>query len=164
MPATVEYNHGPRIQSSSVGKVIAKKRSNPKMLASIARNPTASKGKGKGGRLARLSAGSMKKHRFKPGTLALREIRKYQKSGEFLIRRAPFKRLIKDVCEGLYSASVHPNGLRCQPQAADALQEALEAYIVNLFEHTQLESIHRNRITIEPKDMQIVRRIRNENL
>merc|ERR1719440_1440598 len=95
-----------------------------------------------------------KKIRFKPGTVALREIRKYQKSTELLIRKLPFQRLVREV------ASDFQMDLRFQSQAVLALQEAAEAYLVGLFEDTNLCAIHAKRVTIMPKDMQLARRIR----
>jgi histone H3 len=103
------------------------------------------------------STGSIKRnHRYRPGTVALREIRKYQKSTELLIRRLPFQRLIREVAQ-----EFKPD-LRFQSTALLALQEASEAYLVGLFEDTNLCAIHAKRITIMPKDMQLARRIRGE--
>nr|AFY23219.1 histone H3.1 [Hematodinium sp. SG-2012] len=98
-----------------------------------------------------------KKHRFRPGTVALREIRKFQKSTELLIRRLPFQRLVREVSQE------YRTDLRFQTQAVVALQEAAEAYLVGLFEDTNLCAIHAKRVTIMPKDMQLARRIRGEH-
>jgi histone H3/H4 len=97
-----------------------------------------------------------KSHRFKPGTVALREIRKYQKSTELLIRRLPFQRLVRELAQD------YRNDLRFQNSAVLALQEASEAYLVNLFEDTNLCAIHAKRVTIMPKDIYLARRIRGE--
>lgn len=102
------------------------------------------------------TATGIKKHRFRAGTVALREIRKYQKSTEFLIRKLPFQRLVREVAEDF------KQDLRFQSSAIAALQEASEAYIVSLFEDTNLCAIHARRVTIMPKDMQLARRIRGE--
>jgi len=96
------------------------------------------------------------KSRFRPGTIALREIRKYQKTTELLIRRLPFQRLVREISQD------HRGDLRFQTQAVIALQEAAEAYLVGLFEDTNLCAIHAKRVTIMPKDMQLARRIRGE--
>lgn len=93
-------------------------------------------------------------HRFRPGTVALREIRKYQKSTELLIRKLPFQRLVREIAQD------YKCDLRFQSTALLALQEAAEAYMVGLMEDTQLCAIHAKRITIMPKDMQLARRIR----
>ena len=109
---------------------------------------------------ARKSAPSMggikKPHRYRPGTVALREIRKYQKSTELLIRKLPFQRLVREV------AQEYKSDLRFQSSAVLALQEASESYLVSLFEDTNLCAIHAKRVTIMPKDMQLARRIRGE--
>ena len=115
------------------------------------------------GKLANLAAQTVrKKHRFKPGTVALREIRKYQKSTELLIKRLPFQRCARKVAEEESSIGYWQNGVRFQSSAILCLQEALESYIVSLCEDTNLETIHRKRITVAPQDIQLARRIRGE--
>ena len=99
-----------------------------------------------------------KPHRYRPGTVALREIRKYQKSTELLLRKGPFNRLVREIL----TSDLGKYGLRWQQNAIIALQEAAEAYMVRLFEDSQLEAVHGKRITINPKDMQLARRIRGE--
>ena len=101
-------------------------------------------------------SGVKKPYRFKPGTVALREIRKYQKSTELLIRRLPFQRLVRELTQE-YKAD-----MRFQSTALQALQEASEAYLVGLFEDTNLCAIHAKRVTIMTKDIQLARRIRKE--
>ena len=100
--------------------------------------------------------GVKKPYRYRPGTVALREIRKYQKSTEMLIRKLPFQRLVREIAEGFKL------DVRFQSTALLALQEASEAYLVSLFEDTNLCAIHAKRVTIMPKDMQLARRIRGE--
>lgn len=97
-----------------------------------------------------------KSHRYRPGTVALREIRKYQKSTDLLIRKLPFQRLIREI------AYDFKTDVRFQSCALLALQEAAEAYLVSLFEDTNLCAIHAKRVTITPKDLQLARRIRGE--
>ena len=97
-----------------------------------------------------------KPHRYRPGTVALREIRKYQKSNELLIKRLPFQRLVREIAAGFNT------DLRFQSVALLALQEAAEAYLIKLFEDTNLCAIHAKRTTIMVKDMQLARRIRGE--
>lgn len=102
-------------------------------------------------------AGGVKKpHRYRPGTVALREIRKYQKSTELLIRKLPFQRLVKEITQDFNT------DLQFQSAALEALQEAAEAYLVGLFEDVNLCAIHAKRVTIMPKDVQLARRIRGE--
>lgn len=100
--------------------------------------------------------GLKKPHRYRPGTVALREIRRYQKSTELLIRKLPFQRLVREIAEDFQS------DLRWQSSAVAAMQEAAEAYLVGLFEDTNLCAIHAKRVTIMPKDIQLARRIRGE--
>ena len=102
------------------------------------------------------TTGVKKVHRFRPGTVALREIRKYQKSTELLVRKLPFQRLVREI------AQEYKTDLRFQSSAVLALQEAAEAYLVGLFEDTNLCAIHAKRVTIMPRDMQLARRIRGE--
>lgn len=101
-----------------------------------------------------------KPRRYRPGTVALREIRKYQ-SGQkegtrLLIRKLPFQRLVREIATNFKS------DLRFQSSAIEALQEASEAYLVSLFEDTLLCSIHAKRVTIMVQDMQLARRLRRE--
>ncbi|KAH9751205.1 Histone domain-containing protein [Citrus sinensis] len=102
------------------------------------------------------TGGVKKPHCFRPGTVALREIRKYQKSTELLIRKLPFQRLVREIAQDFKT------DLWFQSSAVAALQEAAEAYLVGLFEDTNLCTIHTKRVTIMPKDIQLARRIRGE--
>ena len=100
--------------------------------------------------------GTRKPHRYRPGTVALREIRRYQKGTELLIRKLPFQRLVREIALEINE------DLRFQSTAVLALQEASEAYLISLFEDTNLCAIHAKRVTIMPKDIQLARRIRGE--
>uniref|UniRef100_UPI00398E4049 histone H3-like n=1 Tax=Pristiophorus japonicus TaxID=55135 RepID=UPI00398E4049 len=102
------------------------------------------------------TGGVKKPHRYRPGTVALREIRRYQKSTELLICKLPFQRLVREIAQDVKT------NLRFQSSAVMALQEASEAYLVGLFEDTNLCAIHAKRVTIMPKDIQLARRIRGE--
>jgi histone H3 len=121
-----------------------------------------------------MSGGVKKPHRFRPGTVALREIRKFQKSTELLLRKVsrllsslhifahsprfqlPFQRLVREIAQDFKT------DLRFQSTAVMALQEAAEAYLIGLFEDTNLCAIHAKRVTIMPKDIHLARRIRGE--
>uniref|UniRef100_A0A8C5PHG3 Core Histone H2A/H2B/H3 domain-containing protein n=1 Tax=Leptobrachium leishanense TaxID=445787 RepID=A0A8C5PHG3_9ANUR len=100
--------------------------------------------------------GARPKRRYRPGTRALMEIRKYQKSTELLIRRAPFQRLVREIC------MEYTRGFSfCwQSMALLALQEAAEAFLVRLFEDSYLCTLHAKRVTLYVKDIQLARRIR----
>ncbi|CAL8292979.1 unnamed protein product [Merluccius merluccius] len=102
-----------------------------------------------------LPAPPKKKRRFRPGTKALMEIRKYQKSHELLLRKAPFARLVREVCQA-YSMKE----LRWQVYALTALQEAAEAFLVMVFSNANLCALHAKRVTLFPRDVQLARRLR----
>ena len=99
-----------------------------------------------------------KPHRYRPGTVALREIRKYQKSTEVLIKKLPFQRLVREISQDFKT------NIKFQTSAILALQESTEAYLVGIFEDTNLCTIHDKRVTIMPKDIQLARRIRGEKI
>eukprot|EP00954_Amorphochlora_amoebiformis_P019876 1335341-Amorphochlora_amoeboformis.AAC.1 len=100
---------------------------------------------------------TMKKpHRYRPGTVAIREIRKFQKSTDLLIRKLPFQRLVREISQEMKTE------LRFQSSSVRALQESAEAYLVSLFEDCNLCALHAKRVTIMPKDMYLARRIRGE--
>lgn len=97
-----------------------------------------------------------KRRRYRPGTVAIRDIRKYQNTTHLLIPKAPFQRLVKEIIVE------QKEGTRLQLDALRALQEAAEAYLVDLFEAAQLCAIHGKRVTLMSKDIQLARRIRGE--
>jgi len=99
-----------------------------------------------------------KPRRYRPGTVALREIRKYQKSTERLIPKASFTRVVREI------ASQLKTDLRFGADMVNALHEAAEAYIVTLFEDCNLLAIHRKGVTITAKDIQLAQRIRGDVL
>lgn len=99
---------------------------------------------------------SQKKRRYRPGALALKEIRFFQQTTRMMLPKRPFFRLVREIAETL----VIDCSLRWQVGALEALQEASEAYLVDLFENANLVAIHSRRVTVCPRDMQLVRRIR----
>ena len=104
-----------------------------------------------------LKTGGVKKPmRYRPGTVALREIRRYQKTGELLIRKLPFAWVVQEIAQDFKT------DLRFQREAIAALQKVAEAYLVGLFEDTNLCAIHTKQVTIAPKDIQLAHRIRGE--
>jgi histone H3/H4 len=103
------------------------------------------------------AAGGVKKpHRYRPGTVALREIRRYQKTAELLIPKKPIGRLVKEISQDF------KGDLRYQLNSILCLHEASEAYLVGMFEDTQLCSVHGGRVTVMPKDIKLARLIRGE--
>ena len=101
-------------------------------------------------------SGVKRAHRFRPGTVALREIRRYQRGTELLLKKAPFQRLVREV------ASALKEGLRFQSSAVAAIQEATESYVISLLADTNLCAIHTRRVTIMPRDVHLARRLRGE--
>ncbi|KAF8383671.1 hypothetical protein PRIPAC_72813 [Pristionchus pacificus] len=99
------------------------------------------------------------KRRMRNGEGALKEIRRYQRNGELLIPKMPFRRLVRDIME---KANRGPDPLRIQSMAVDALQEAAETYLTGLFEDANMCAIHGRRVTVMVKDIDLVRRIRRE--
>ena len=85
---------------------------------------------------AAAEGGVKKPHRYRPGTVALHEIRRYQRSTEMLIRKLPFQCLVREIAQD-FKADV-----RFQSAAIMAMQEASEAYLVGLFEDSNLCAIH----------------------
>ena len=107
--------------------------------------------------------GVKKRYRYRPGTVALKQIRQYQKTTELLIRKLPFQRLVREIAgDSEIITSPLCGKVRFQSAAIMALQEAAEAYLVGLFEDTNLCAIHAKRVTIMPKDIQLARRIHDE--
>lgn len=96
-----------------------------------------------------------KPHQYRPGTRAIIEIRQFQRTYELLIKKLPFQRLVRELI-----TDINNSGLRISSDALLALQKATEAYIVSMFEDTNICAIYAKRVTVLPRDMQLVRRIR----
>ncbi|CAL2050857.1 unnamed protein product [Caenorhabditis brenneri] len=95
-------------------------------------------------------------HRYRPGTVALREIRHYQKTTKLLIRKLPFKRLVLEITHEYNTM------LRYQSSAMNILQRAAEEHITEIMEAANQCALHAKRVTIMPKDIQLARRIRGD--
>ncbi|KAI3686680.1 hypothetical protein L1987_80363 [Smallanthus sonchifolius] len=93
------------------------------------------------------TGGVKKPHRYRPGTVALREIRKYQKTTELLIRKSPFQRLVREIAQDFKV----PEPCRVGTSGGS---------LVGLFEDTNLCAIHAKRVTIMLKDIHLACRIR----
>lgn len=128
-------------------KATGKKSSASKVSKTSKSQGTKAKGSKSMKKTAPAEGGIKKDRRWRPGTVALREIKRYQKETKLLIQRAPFQRFVRAICEGI------DHELRFQSQALLAVQEAAEAYLVGLFEDTNLCAIHANRVTIMKKDL-----------
>lgn len=97
--------------------------------------------------------------RYRPGVVALREIRRYQKTTELLIPKAPFQRLVREVCTNKF-----PKPLRWTPLALEALQTAAEDYVISILEEGNLCALHAKRVTLKPHDLRLARRIRGDDI
>lgn len=118
---------------------------------------TPSKSSAAGGNKSVDSGGGVsKKRHWRPGTVALREIRKYQKTGDLLLPRLPFQRLVREI-----ALEVRPD-VRFQRGALKAFQESSEAYLVNLFEDTNKITLYGGNVTITPEAMRLARDIRKD--
>ena len=102
---------------------------------------------------ARMQGRQVKPHRYRAGTVALQDIRHFQKTSALLIRKLPFQRLVREIPQDFKT------DLRFHSAAILCLQEAAEAYLVRLFDDTNLCAIHTRRVTIMPKDILLARRI-----
>ena len=105
---------------------------------------------------AKSASGVKKTRRYRPGTVALRQIKKAQKGTNMLLRKAPFQRLVREL------ANNYKEGLRFAGSAVAALQEATESFVVSLLSDTNLCAIHAKRVTIMPRDLHLARRLRGE--
>ena len=142
-------------------KQTARKSYGGKAPRTMGKERLASKGVA-GRRAQRKSTGGVKKpHRYRPGTVALREIRRYQKSCDLLIAKLPFHRLCKEIVQDVAKV-FKKSDWRMTLSSVMANQAAAEAYLVGLFEDTNLCAIHAKRVTIFSKDIQLARRIRGE--
>ena len=105
---------------------------------------------------ARMQGRLVKPHRYRAGTVALKDICHFQGTSALLIRKLPFQRLVREIAQD------YKTDLRFQSAAILCLQEAVEAYLVRLFDDANLCAIHARRVTIMPKDILLARRIWGE--
>ena len=105
---------------------------------------------------AQMQGRLIKPHRYRAGTVALKDIRHFQGSTALLIRKLPFQRVVREIAQD------YKTDLRFQSAAILCLQEATEAYLVRLFDDANLCAIHARRVTIMPKDILLARQIRGE--
>ena len=106
---------------------------------------------------ARMQGRQVKPHQYRTGTVALQDIRHFQKTTALLIRKLPFQRLVREIAQDFKT------DLRFQSAAILCLQEAAEAYLDRLFDDANLCAIHARQVTIMPKDIMLARRIRGEH-
>ena len=104
------------------------------------------------------AGGVKRKHRFRPGTRSLQQIRSLQRSTDLLSRKAPFQRFVREI------AQEFKTDLRWTGTAVLALQEAVEAYCIGLFSDSVKAMVHAKRVKLMPADMQLAIRLRQEEL
>ena len=109
------------------------------------------------------AARERKPFRYRPGTVALREIRRLQKSTDLLIRKVPFQRVVKEIADD-FKRETPGDPPRWQAVAMLATQVQAEHYLTYLFEDAQQATFHKKQVTIMPKDMQLARRLRRERV
>ena len=114
------------------------------------------KSKKAGSKKAARAPGQKKQRRFRPGTVALRTIRKLQKTTGTLIRKAPFQRMVRQI------AAEMKGGQRFQSSALAAIQEATESYVVSTLANANLAALHAKRVTVMPRDLHLARRLAGE--
>lgn len=101
----------------------------------------------------------LKTHRFKQGTVALRQIRRYQKSHELLLRRLPFIRLVREIAQ---EEDDNQLGLRFQKDALETLQHATENVLISILKDTNLIAVTMKKKTINLRYLKLAKRIRND--
>ena len=147
--AVVPHTEDSQISDSSTQAVPTGKKLIPKHAAAMASKYQAVQ--------ARRAKQNVKPGSRKPyGPAALQQIQKYQKSYDLLLRKAPFARTVREICGDVSTRGAE---MRWQSTAIEALQEASEAFLVRLFSDSNLCAIHAKRVTIQPKDIHLVRRV-----
>lgn len=97
-----------------------------------------------------------------PGSVCIREIRRYQLSADLLIPRDAFNKTVIETHKELFPTPSAYSEFVFEDETVMALQTACEGYLVTLFEDSLLCTLHRNRETVTPQDMKLARAIRRE--
>lgn len=106
-----------------------------------------------------MSAGKKKINRYhKPGVMALKEIYRYQKSTDLLIKKMPFRRVIRELAR-----EINPE-LRFRSVALQTIQECAENFLVKLCEDSKLVAIHAKRVTMMAKDLLLILKIKHSGM
>ena len=156
----------PQRDGSAVEEIVASRRRNAVGQNKKSRTPkpsTGAKFSANNKKRAAKAARERKPHRFRPGTVALREIRRLQKSTDLLIRKVPFQRVVKEIADD-FKRNTPGDPPRWQAVAMLATQVQAEHYVTYLFEDAHHATFHRKAVTIMPKDMQFARRLRRERV
>jgi histone H3 len=161
-PAPAAGNGG---RGKSIGSKKSQLNSAPrggKGMSMMGKGMSAKKSTSLGSKGAAMLNGMRKKPRYRPGTIALREIRRYQKSVDLLIPKAMMIRFLREKALKLANSQDFPGGVRFEKKAVLVFHEGMESYITNLFADAIISAIHAKRITLMDKDVQVTRRIRGE--
>lgn len=99
-----------------------------------------------------------RKRRYRPGTVALRDIKKAQKSCELSFKKTPWRRLVKEIIQDLENdpSSSFSGGYRVTENAYDALQEYSEAWLTSIFRESNRSARNAHRVKITPGDFRLV--------
>jgi len=148
-----QLRHAPKSASTPAP---SKKSSGKKKMRSPSKTPASPDKSNRS--TSRLNESGVKKRKWKAGTKALREIRFYQRTDHKLIPKLSFCRLVKELLSNAVGGGSEQ--LRIQTYALDALQEAAESFMVRFFEESNLCAIHAKRVTLMPKDMQLLKALK----
>ena len=111
--------------------------------------------------------GTKQPHRYRPGTVALREIRRFQKSTDLLILKKPFGRLVKEITQDIEKEALArgfpAKAYRWQGTAILASQEASEARMIDTLHDGQLAAFHAKRVTVKPEDIRLAAKLKGLN-
>ena len=139
-------------------KTVAAKAARKTVAAKTARKTVSAKA----ARTAPTTGGVKKPHRYRPGTVALREIHRYQKSTNLMIPKMPYVKLLREITQDQCKQPKDGNDYRWQGAAILATQTAAEDYLTVQLEDANVCALHSKRVTVMPKDIQLVRRIKGE--
>lgn len=168
--AQVKKHVGETVNKGSKKSKIQK----PKKMVSAPRIAKPSSKKSKKSDLAKKEATKDRKRgpntkprRSKPGVVALRQIRAYQKSTGLLLQKICFIRAVREVALRTVSLRAGDDdsivkkaeGIRFTPAALEAIQEACEANLIDLFGRCNSAASHARRVTVMPKDLQIIKSV-----
>ena len=105
-----------------------------------------------------------RKPRFRPGTVALREIRKYQRTTDLMIQKKPFYRLVKEIGNNVMGkiGIQKAKGMRYTKASLDTTQEIVESWMTTVLEDAQMVALHGRRVKVQVKDLMLVMRMRHE--
>ena len=164
-PGKAAKKTGPAARKTVSGKAAKKTTVSAKAAKKslpLNRNQNTNRNTKKSIKSAPATGGVKKPHRYRPGTVAVREIRRYQKSTNLMIPKLPYQKLIKEITVDKCKQTKDGNDWRWQGVAILASQTAAEDYLTVQLEDANVCALHTKRCTVMPKDIQLVRRIKGE--